>query len=269
MIVSRLLFCSQGALLIYNTKFIIVLKFPLKRSSRVHRSVSIDDWALMKRSCFSAQGKRINLCRDEKGVQDLLFQLGIDLTLVFDPQMKCDGFQLMPDVSNLVGTPIVCHIQNCLPALSLYVSAWFKKRGSLTGSDFGILPLVASVVIAGLPHCPMHPAFLKSSPVCQTAPFHNYFVLSRKLTATSICNFSTRKKTINKTKAATRPQTPKSHCHSAARATAAIWGTFRFVRGWCLVSLGSVCEGDLPLLLRWGHTGQENRKGGVLIDFYY
>lgn len=81
------------------------------------------------------------------------------------------------------------HLELSLPALSLYVSAWFEKRGSLTGSAFGILPLVASVVIAGLSHCPMHPAFLKSSPVCQTA-FHNHFVLSRKLTATRICNFS-------------------------------------------------------------------------------
>lgn len=59
------------------------------------------------------------MCRDEKGVQDLLFQLGIDLTLVFDPQMKCDGFQLIPDVSNLVGTP------NCLPHLELSSSTFF------------------------------------------------------------------------------------------------------------------------------------------------
>lgn len=64
----------------------------------------------MKRSCFSGQGKRVNLHWDEKAVQDLLFQPVIDLTAGFDPQMKCDGFQLMPDVSNLVGSLIVCHI---------------------------------------------------------------------------------------------------------------------------------------------------------------
>lgn len=68
----------------------------------------------MKRSCFSGRAKRVNLHWDEKAVKDLLFQPVIDLPVVFDPQMKRDGFQLMPDVSNLAGSLIVCHIQSSL-----------------------------------------------------------------------------------------------------------------------------------------------------------
>lgn len=107
-------FCWEGALLIYNEKFLISLKFQLSLSSRGHSSTTRGAGGCTGRSCFSGQGKRVNLHWDEKAAQDLLFQPVIDLPVAFDPQMKCDGFQLMPDVSNLEGSLLVCHISNSL-----------------------------------------------------------------------------------------------------------------------------------------------------------